>query len=200
MKRMILLNVLLLSIALLFFILDFYVIDYMTRFFVYTPIIILFVEVGVFLFTFRRFKKSSLRVIRKILGIYCINAIIIVSVFEVYSLITEYKFIYYGYTPLLLTLLIYPSILWIMIRLMTLKGMINNRGIIAAITTAFTIVIMSINGLIVGLSANEIKIVNNLNAENTIYITESFLFDSYTNEYTQKNIFFMEYVENIDET
>lgn len=194
MKKMVLSNIVLLSISILFFVLDFFILNQLTKFFFITPILILFIEAGVFLFTFRHMKKSSLRSIRKILGIYNIIGIMIIIFIKVYTSITGYDFIYYGYTPLLLPFVIYPSILWIMLRLMTLKNMINNRGIIAAITTIFTIVVMGINGISL-LETSTVTIQEVPNAENIVVVRKSRLFDSWDVYYTQKNIFFMEYID-----
>jgi hypothetical protein len=142
-------------------------------------------------------KKSTLRITRKILGVYCILAILIFVSIKIYVQITGYTFIYYGYSPLLIAFIIYPCILWGMIRLMTLKSMVNNRTIIATLTTAFTVVIMGLNGVIMLLGSTSIEIIEKPNEENTIYVTESAFLHSSTKEYTQKNIFFMEYVDTV---
>jgi peptidoglycan/LPS O-acetylase OafA/YrhL len=106
MKRMILLNIILLSICAIFFVLDFFILEQVTRFFFFTPIIFLFIEAGVFLFTFRHMKKSTLEWIRKVLAIYCILAIAILIAIKIYTGVTGYTFIYYGYSPLLIAFII----------------------------------------------------------------------------------------------
>ena len=198
MKKMVMYNIILLSLCALFFVLDFFVVDQITRFLFITPIILLFIEAGVFLFTFKHFKKSSLRNIRIILGIYCLLALVIFIAIKIYSGVTGYEFIYYGYSPLLMPFIIYPSILWVMIRIMTLKVMINNRDFIAIAITVFTVLIMGFNGLILIFGSSGIEIIDNPSGENVVYVTEYGFFQSWTKEYTQKNILFMEYVDSID--
>jgi hypothetical protein len=192
MKKMLYANITLLLLCAMFFVLDFFVVDYVNRFLFFTPMVLLFIEAGVFLFTFKHMKKSTLRIIRRILGVYCSIAIAIVIGIKIYSAITGYVFIYYSYSALLLTLIIYPSILWVMIRLMTLNSMINNRGIIATITTMFTVGILLINGIIIIMGSSTIEIVERPNEDNIVLVTQHAFFHSSTMEYRQKNLFFME--------
>ncbi|MBI9010522.1 MAG: hypothetical protein JEZ05_10905 [Tenericutes bacterium] len=79
-----------------------------------------------------------------------------------------------------------------------MKSMINNRGIIAAITGFLTICIMSVNIVVMAFGMETMEIVYHPNQENTIYVTESSFMNSWTREYSQKNILFMERVIQVE--
>ncbi|MBI9009052.1 MAG: hypothetical protein JEZ05_03395, partial [Tenericutes bacterium] len=93
MKKLIYGNIILIVLFIISFILSFFVVDSLTKLTLLMPIIILFMEAGMFLYTFTGLKKSTLRTIRRVLGVYSIIVVSFTIFIKVYTFITGYYFI-----------------------------------------------------------------------------------------------------------
>lgn len=192
MKKMIRANIILITLAILLSVL---VITnlFSSIAFVLFSIFIFLLEAIIFLHTFLLFKDETLKKIEKILRIYLLCVVPLFLIMQLYEWITGTVFIYtYSYQFFYLPTLIYPFILWIMLRGYFHRFMESHRFGLTAVISGITVIMLLINGFLVLLGTKTTNFVDFEEQEvKLVLVEESFLFSSNHVLYEKENALFM---------
>lgn len=196
MKKMIWINIILIVLTIFFGLLV--LLDYW-RFntIMIIPVTLFLCEAIVFLYTFILFKDETLLKIKKYLRIVLLALIPLFALIKFIELITQTVFIYsFSYQYIYLALLVYPLILYLMI-----KAFLNPKNElykywIAGLSSVVTIIVLFINGFLIGLGSYTTSYIEFEERDVDLVLIENhFIFSSEHRLFLKKNIFFMEELE-----
>lgn len=153
------------------------------------PIVILLIEAVVFLVTFKYLTLKTRKTITKFLSVYVLLAFLITIAYFMYEKITGYVYIYkYTYGFLLVSFLIYPTILLVMLMLLNHTKQ-TKHTLVVAITSILVVCLMFGHGVFGSLGSKQIR-----KTEDHIYVIDSLWLHGTEYEYRRVNEYFMEYV------